>query len=430
MCTCNFLNSKLANRMSVYSIFLPNTHSVVLSLYVKAGIMYEDKEHTGVSHLIEHLLFRRLHDIDQRQLYYEMECMGTTLRAATHTDFIRFYIEVLPKYASRAFDLLYKLLLEPNWTAEDIRLEKAVVLNQIQERSFTYNDQNKLDYWKGTPLSNLIMGSESKVKALSRRTILSYYNLFFQPQNCCFVASGNIGNDQVEDMHKRLECLKNSGEDLPNHQIFPNKFSARSEKDDFCYHTDYDYADVKICFDVNYDEILPELAEYLHSILDGLGSRLSIVLREELCLVDDVFTEFQRHNGFSILTISYDVISEKLIESIDEVFNIIQDLKETITNKDINASLPFLSDNWELFYDSPEDLNFHYGFRSYVLGEPFTPINKVASKFMEITIDQLKAAASKLFVSKNMTSFVYCNKEIHKVSQVKKCLAQCRGHLN
>ena len=60
-----FAKQTLKNNMETYFIRLPNTHATVLSFYVRAGIEYEDSRHTGVSHLIEHLLFRRLHDIDQ-----------------------------------------------------------------------------------------------------------------------------------------------------------------------------------------------------------------------------------------------------------------------------------------------------------------------------------------------------------------------------
>jgi len=417
--------------MATCSILLPNTHSVVLSIYVRAGIKYESGQHIGVSHLIEHLLFRRLHDIDQKQLYYKMECMGTTLRAITYNEFIRFYIEVLPKYVSEAFDLIYKVLLDSQWSHEDIRLEKAVVINQINKRQFTYSDQIKLDLWDETPFSNLIMGTKSKIKALSSNTIKKYHNKFFQPQNCCFVVSGNVSEKQIEKMHSSLSCLNNSSDIVISTQpVFPLRFTNRTEYDDIIYDICDNYISIKLCFEIDYNVVKPELAEYLHSILgDGVGSRLSTVLRERLGLVDEIYTTLDKYNGFSILSINYDVFHENVFVSLDSVFTMLKEMKNDINERDIHTSSPFLTDNWELLYDSPETLNFHYGWK-YVLNEIFESPDVIVSKFKCISIDMLKKAASQLFVSKNMMSFIYNNGNLQKSAQIEKRLKYYRLELD
>ena len=427
-----FVCEDLKNNMEAYFVCLPNTHSTVLSFYIRAGNKYEDVQHIGASHLIEHLLFRRLHDIDQRQLYYEMECMGTTLRAATYSDFIRLYIEVLPRFTQRAFDLILKAMKGSCWSAQDVRKEKAVVINQIEKKWFSNNDYSKSVYWQGTPLCNLIMGNKSKVKGMSMKAISHYYNLFFQPQNCAFVLTGNFDSKTKECICQELGLMKNKNAPaLPYSPLYPHNFCQRSAPDDCICDTDGNYADVRICFEANYNHVKREEVEYLHSILgDGVGSRLSFLMREELGLVDEIYTSFEPQNGFSILSINYDVGYDKLLESLDYVFSTIKSMKEHISGRDIDASIQFLTSNWEFSYDSPEALNFHYGWHSFVLDEPFEKPEVIADKFSNLTVSELQTAARKLFSGKSMTSYVYCNKSKLKLSSIKKCLEKGRMELS
>ena len=78
----------LNNGLTVFFYQMSNTHSVTISLYVKAGSVYEEVE--GTTHLLEHLHFRKLGKFTQEELYYEMECMGSSLRAAAYRDFMKF----------------------------------------------------------------------------------------------------------------------------------------------------------------------------------------------------------------------------------------------------------------------------------------------------------------------------------------------------
>lgn len=82
--------SKLDNGLTVLFHQMPNTHSVTVGLYVKAGCLYENEHHIGITHLLEHLHFRKLGVLSQKELYYKMECIGSTLRAATYRDFLKF----------------------------------------------------------------------------------------------------------------------------------------------------------------------------------------------------------------------------------------------------------------------------------------------------------------------------------------------------
>lgn len=103
----------LRNGLSVLLYNMPNTHSVTVGLYIKAGSGYKSEYIAGISHLLEHLHFRRCGQISQEELYYKMESMGSTLRGATYRDFISFTMKVVPQNLEKCIEIFcsHNLLL-------------------------------------------------------------------------------------------------------------------------------------------------------------------------------------------------------------------------------------------------------------------------------------------------------------------------------
>lgn len=125
----------LSNVIKVFYIALPNTHSISIGLYIKVGSMYENHSNNGITHLLEHLHFRRLGNMNQDQLYTKMESIGSTLRAATYKDFVRFYMKIRPKFLKESVSIFQELLSYYEWEEEDLEKEKEVVLCQLEEKN-------------------------------------------------------------------------------------------------------------------------------------------------------------------------------------------------------------------------------------------------------------------------------------------------------
>lgn len=101
---------KLKNGLEVWVSRLPNTHSVTVDLFVRSGVAYETSDKLGITHLLEHLIFRELQGFSQRELYFFMESLGTTLKAVTYRDFLRFYLKVLPENAVNVTKIFKSIL--------------------------------------------------------------------------------------------------------------------------------------------------------------------------------------------------------------------------------------------------------------------------------------------------------------------------------
>ena len=117
----------LENNIKIF--FSKNTavNSINIGFYFKSGIVYETLKNNGISHFTEHMFFRNLNGIEQRDLYFRMESIGTTLRAKTYADFICFDMTVTPKYFVSAFEIILNLLCDFQWSQEDFERELKVI---------------------------------------------------------------------------------------------------------------------------------------------------------------------------------------------------------------------------------------------------------------------------------------------------------------
>lgn len=211
----NFLQTQLDNGIKVLASRQPGLHSACVGLYFRAGILYESKAKNGISHLLEHLFFRRLDDLSQRQLYYAMEAIGCTLRAKTYCNFIGFDLVVSPQYFQQAADIIARILHPFQWNEDEITREKAVVLKQIAYKSTPFGEYVDSLYFKGTKLSMPIMGTEETVKNLSAKWIHSYKDKFFNSRNACCVLTGNYTDKDYQYVLSRLAQIKAISSSLP-----------------------------------------------------------------------------------------------------------------------------------------------------------------------------------------------------------------------
>ncbi|MEE1196060.1 MAG: insulinase family protein [Lachnospiraceae bacterium] len=166
----------LGNGLSVLFHQMQNTHSVTVGLYVKAGSGYETSEYNGITHLLEHLHFRKLGKYSQEELYYKMESMGSTLRAATYCNFLKFTMKVVPEKIEECIDIFQELIVTKEWMDEEIKQEKQVVINQILEKGnyITIDREVRKNIFKDHGLANEIMGNIQTVNNI-RKTDLEKY---------------------------------------------------------------------------------------------------------------------------------------------------------------------------------------------------------------------------------------------------------------
>lgn len=293
----------------------------------------------------------------------------------------------------------------------------------------SFSDYINDRYFKGTAISRPIMGTVKSVKRISAKTIKLWKNRLFSPSNSCFVITGNYLNEYNEYAKNILSSFLNINKPLNRYSSMPEHCFQRDDKSDFIIDTDYDISDISITFDVNSNNCFQ--AEFLSSIIGGgVGSRLALILREDLAITDEVYSNVDIFMDISKLNIEFSTDNSNLESALKYTFKEIVSLKEKILENDIEQSKIFFTENQNWFLDDSRELNFLLGWRGYVLGQPVSDINSVIKNYLNISPVCLLKASQEIFRSSNLIITVTNNKSILKRSKLKETVLLCRNLLN
>ena len=426
----NIMN--LNNGITVITEKNLHLNSVNLAFYFNAGIIYESKKINGISHLVEHLFFRNLNGISQKDLYFKMESIGTTLRAKTYVDFVCFDMTVAPKYFDDAFEILIQLLSKHHWSKEDIDLEKAVVKKQIDFKDLNNFSQFVDDnYFVGTNMKMPIMGSVQSVEQLTVSKINSWKETFFNSNNVCCVLTGNFSDDNFNNSVINLEAVDNSYTLIPiKSNVFPRNFCDRTLKSDIVVETDWEISDISLTFDIDTEKNKDVCVNLISSMLgEGVGARLPYILREKEPVTDEIYSKVDTFLNTKRITIELSVQNIDLEKSLILLFLEIVKFKSGIKQRDLDSSITFFTENQKFIYDSARDYNFFLGWNGFV-NKKDTNIDSIIQNYKNTTIDELNTSINNIFSSANLIITVTNNNQIYKKTKLKKLLQSLRNKLN
>lgn len=186
---------------------IPFVRSVCVGIWVGAGSRHEPEGLGGITHFIEHLLFKGTQRRSARQIALEVESVGGQLNAFTTKENTCFYAKVLDEHLPIAFDVLADMLMEPTFRPEHIEMERGVILEEIAMYEDTPDEQVHdllLEAcWADHPLGRNILGERSTVTSISREDILNYYASVYTPDNVVLAVAGNATHEQVMELVNR-----------------------------------------------------------------------------------------------------------------------------------------------------------------------------------------------------------------------------------
>ncbi len=196
-----YRKSVLPNGIRVVTEWMPHVRSVAVGIWVDTGSRNEPAERGGVSHLIEHLVFKGTQTRTAEEIARTMDSVGGQMDAFTAKEHTCFFVNVLDEHLPLAVDLLTDVLRHPLFGAEDIEKEKSVVLQEIKMVEDTPDDlihdlfAERL--WPGHPLGRPILGSREGVQGLSRETILGHFQQEYSPGKITVAVAGHADHDEV-----------------------------------------------------------------------------------------------------------------------------------------------------------------------------------------------------------------------------------------
>jgi predicted Zn-dependent peptidase len=194
----------LPNGIRLVTERMPHVRSVAVGVWVDTGSRYEPGARAGVSHFIEHLVFKGTESRTAEDVARAVDSVGGQMDAFTTKEHTCFYVTVLDQHLPLAADLLSDILLHPLFAADDIEREKSVVLQEFRMVEDTpddlIHDLFAERVWEGHPLGRPILGDKSIIMGLARDTVLSHFAAEYSPSQITIAAAGRLVHEQLVDL--------------------------------------------------------------------------------------------------------------------------------------------------------------------------------------------------------------------------------------
>jgi predicted Zn-dependent peptidase len=394
----NIRRTILPNGLTILTEKMDHIRSVAMGVWIRAGSRHELPEINGISHFVEHMVFKGTKSRSAQHIAREVDAIGGNLDAFTGKETVCFNIKVLDEHVPVALDVLSDLVLNPIFASDEITRERGVILEEIKM------DEDNPDYlvheiftqafWKDHPLGKPILGTKETVKRFERDTLCGFYGQRFHGGNMIFSAAGNIDHDVfVEQVTRRFESLP-SGESLT--AVVPPKTAAR-----IILKNKKALEQVQLCLGVPAPAIADE-SRYATLILNtilggGMSSRLFQTVREERGLAYSIYSDLNPYSDTGSLCVYAGTSSDRAIQVVQLVMEQFRRLKnEPLPTDELRRAKDQLKGNLLLSLESSmsrmsnlarQQMHFNY----------FFGMQEILDKVEAITEDQVLAMANHLF---------------------------------
>src|SRR5689334_23662655 len=196
--------TSLTNGVRVITEVMPHVRSVSVGVWVGTGSRRESPDENGITHFIEHMLFKGTSKRSAEEIARSVDSIGGNLDAFTAKELVCFNTKVLDEHLPIAFDVLADLVLHPLFQEEDIEKEKGVILEEIkmEEDSPDYlvHEIFSSNFWQGHALGKPILGTPQTVRRFDSPMIRDYYRQVYSPANLLVTAAGNLSHEKLADL--------------------------------------------------------------------------------------------------------------------------------------------------------------------------------------------------------------------------------------
>jgi predicted Zn-dependent peptidase len=200
----DYRRSVLPNGIRVITERMPHVRSVAVGVWVETGSRREPESRGGMSHLIEHLVFKGTATRSAEEIARTMDSVGGQMDAFTTKEHTCFYVQVLDEHLPLAVELLTDILLHPRFDAEELDREKSVVLQEFKMVEDTpddiIHDLFAAQVWEGHPLGRPILGTRELVTGFGRDAVAEYFGEEYVPSKVIIAVAGNVTHDQVVEL--------------------------------------------------------------------------------------------------------------------------------------------------------------------------------------------------------------------------------------
>jgi len=408
----------LPNGLIVLTEEMQHIRSVSIGIWIKCGSRHEQAEHNGISHFLEHMVFKGTESRSAEDIARQIDSIGGNLDAFTAKECICFNVKVLDEHLPIALDVLSDLVLHPVFDSKDISRERGVILEEIKmdedSPDYLVHEIFTQNFWKDHPLGKPILGTKETVRHFEQALVLDYYRKRFTPENLIIAAAGHINHAHfvklAAERFKHLKPATNGFHDSvpePTARIVMRNKKALEQ--------------VQLCVGVPAYPISHEkrYASYILNTLlgGGMSSRLFQNIRERQGLAYAIYSELNPYRDTGCLSVYAGTSLESAPKVVELIVNEFRDLKQNrIAEEELRRTKEQLKGSLMLSLESTTARMSNLA-RQEMYFDRFFGLDEIIERIEAVTADELVGLAGDFFLADQIAVTVLGNLEGMKLTR-------------
>ena len=392
-----------ANGLTVLTETMPQVRSVSVGIWMKTGSRRETPGQNGISHFIEHMLFKGTQNRTAEEIARSVDSIGGHLDAFTAKECVCFNTKVLDEHLPIALEVLSDVVLNPLFNEDDIARERRVVLEELKmdedNPDYLVHEIFTQNFWKDHPLGKPILGTKDTLKRLARKALWEYFRRYYVPNNMIVSAAGNLDHQRlVELVGKYWGALAPGSPPKADHvPVSHSPITLRNKKD---------LGQVHLCLGVpSYP--LPHERRYACYLLNtllggGMSSRLFQNIRERRGLAYAVFSELNPYRDAGYLSVYAGTSGGTMRNVMDLILGEFHNLKvNPVSPEELQRAKDHLKGSLMLSLESTTSRMANLARQEMYFGKFFS-LDEITARIERVTPEELLEIAQEFFLAKNI----------------------------
>jgi predicted Zn-dependent peptidase len=393
-----YRNTVLDNGLRIVTSTMSHTRSVSVCFFIGIGSRYEDKVRSGISHFIEHLLFKgTLKRPSSKEISEAIEGVGGALNGGTDKELTLYWAKVAKPHFPLALDVLVDMLLKSKFDAADIERECQVIIEEINMTKDAPSQQVHLLIdellWPGHPLGRDIAGTRESMTAISREMLLDYLGSTYTPGNTVVTVAGAMEHEEI------VATIEKSVSGWRNQQPAPQYLAYDEKPNPRLVIEKRDTEQVHFCL------ALPGLSlfhpqrfvlDLLNVVLgEGMSSRLFNEVRDKLGLAYSIHSFVDHFLDSGAMTIYAGTEPRNMKVALGAVLEQLAKLKEPVPESELNKARELSKGRMLLRMEDTRNVSGWMGGQE-ILQRKILTVDEVVDIIDSITAEQLAGLANEL----------------------------------
>ncbi|MBW2056022.1 MAG: insulinase family protein [Deltaproteobacteria bacterium] len=393
----------LDNGIRVLTETVPYYGSACIGVWVLTGSRDEEDSENGVSHFLEHLLFKGTERRTAQDIARTIDSVGGSLNGFTGRECTCFYAKVLDRNLDLAVDLLSDMLLNSKFDSQEIERERAVVLQEVKMVEDTpddyVHDLFSRAFWGDHPMGQPVIGRSERIRSLSREQILRHFDDYYRSDRMIIAVAGNVEHGAVVDMVERAFAGAPRGSKTMRRGRptgYSTKASVRRKKTE----------QVHLCLGTEglaYVSSRRFASYVLNAVLGGgMSSRLFQEVRERRGLAYSIYSYLPSYADTGLLVVYAATEKQRVAQVVEMILKEFEALREKpISQDELVTSRQQLKGNLLLSLENSDNRMTRLAKNEIYFGR-FLPVEEVIDRIDGVTVDEITELAADLFLPEHL----------------------------